>query len=579
VIEAGGVLDSPPAMRLATRFPLSPPATLPASVLALPATDEADYDSDDVYESPSPTLSEHSDDGSSESVVPFGDVEDATEPYDQGDQQRAGSHLLSPLSPEWETSGISEGPGKVDGTKHLADLPSPPSGSMFDELTPDNSPRSSDDDGPDDDFTTMAEHVSGPHFAAGTIPGAPLGGNHVGSLDSNDSFVGNEYMRSPPSPTLDVDIPSMSCPFPHLMDLLLDDPPETKTSFSDRSTDLHGLVSLFDRSMLSFTDIPHAHPNGLSSGLYSSHLDYPYDDRHDKPLGVEPSVVDLADSLFCASPPLDNRSSCDDCSASISSEGDFSASLFRSPPLTPSLTNSPLSPLDEDDIFPIASPAPSRRLIAELPPLDGADDLFSPSQTLLSLPGAETDDELIEFFPNDCVPESLSAPQPYPLTPAPGLLLMDDGDDFGSPRSPSPEDFDLDVDIDADKYPEFEQLCELRKKSLSLESAARERETQLWDRGLAHLRHEVRRMRKQEKERGNEIGALLRLNLGKESVGNLDDGRSSKKAIRDLPQLVAKMLFRRHETSRPLAQRRMMAGMAEVYTPSGLSRSVLTDLS
>jgi hypothetical protein len=42
-----------------------------------------------------------------------------------------------------------------------------------------------------DDYTTMAEHVSEPLFAAGTIPGAPLGGNHVSSSDSNNSFVEN----------------------------------------------------------------------------------------------------------------------------------------------------------------------------------------------------------------------------------------------------------------------------------------------------------------------------------------------------------------------------------------------------
>ena len=75
----------------------------------------------------------------------------------------------------------------------------------------------------------------------------------------------------------------------------------------------------------------------------------------------------------------------------------------------------------------------------------------------------------------------------------------------------------------------------------------------------------------------NEEIALLRLKLGKERVGNLDDGKSSKKVITNLPQLVAKMFFRRHETARPLANRRILAYSTETYVPSSLSRGVASD--
>ena len=56
---------------------------------------------------------------------------------------------------------------------------------MCNKLIPNNSQCYSDNNNNNNNnFTTMAEHVSGPIFSTGTISGAPLGSNHVGSFDS-----------------------------------------------------------------------------------------------------------------------------------------------------------------------------------------------------------------------------------------------------------------------------------------------------------------------------------------------------------------------------------------------------------
>jgi hypothetical protein len=163
-----------------------------------------------------------------------------------------------------------------------------------------------------------------------------------------------------------------------------------------------------------------------------------------------------------------------------------------------------------------------------------------------------------------------------------GLLFIDDPNDVPAPRSPSPDEFDIDLDIDETIHPEFEQLCELRKKALAAERAARQLETQHLEQGDICSRAEVRRHRKDEKERSKEIGALLRLKLGNEKAAVLEaegEGEKNKKPKKmgatSLPRLVAKMVFRRHDTNRPLRNRKLPGSTTEYhYVRSPLSMFV-----
>jgi len=103
--------------------------------------------------------------------------------------------------------------------------------------------------------------------------------------------------------------------------------------------------------------------------------------------------------------------------------------------------------------------------------------------------------------------------------------------------------------------------------------------------GAVHLRAEARRTRKREKERSREVGALLRLKLGDRvqvqpqttlsSTSSGDDvSAGPRRMISNLSQLVARMIFRRHETFRPLANRKTgVVAPRDGYVASPLSRS------
>ncbi|KAF8061833.1 hypothetical protein FPV67DRAFT_298498 [Lyophyllum atratum] len=193
----------------------------------------------------------------------------------------------------------------------------------------------------------------------------------------------------------------------------------------------------------------------------------------------------------------------------------------------------------------------------------------SPGPTLLSLPGGDTDDDLL---PPDPSPPSFP-PFPgddtttYTTCPSPGspsrssLLLLDD---VPPPRSPSPDDLDLDPHLLSD--PDMRRLCELRQKALAREKEARTLETTLLEKGMVRARWDVRRARKGEKERGREIGEMLRLKVAErgleggavEVVSGSGNGREGKEkgGVGSMKQLVAKMILRRNETCRPLGQRK-----------------------
>jgi hypothetical protein len=131
--------------------------------------------------------------------------------------------------------------------------------------------------------------------------------------------------------------------------------------------------------------------------------------------------------------------------------------------------------------------------------------------------------------------------------------------------------------------PDVRKLYELRKKAIAAERTARQLETQMLAQGAVHMRAEARKARKREKERSREIGALLRLKLGEkerdaERVNATKEAAENvivtpKRMITNLSQLVARMMFRRHETVRPLVNRKSAASPND-YVKSSLSRSV-----
>lgn len=202
--------------------------------------------------------------------------------------------------------------------------------------------------------------------------------------------------------------------------------------------------------------------------------------------------------------------------------------------------------------------------------------LPSPHQTLLSLPGADTDEDLLP----PPAPNFKTPSPPHPSSPS--LLFIDDPRDVPLPRSPSPEDFDIDLNIvlDDESDPELTKLYNLHKKSLAAERAARHAEVQLIDAGSISLRAEATREKKKNKQTSKEVGALLRLKLGDQIAypsSAFVDGYP-KRSIGSISQLVARMMFRRHETFRPLANRKS-AFTSHDYSRSSLSQSSVADFN
>jgi len=163
------------------------------------------------------------------------------------------------------------------------------------------------------------------------------------------------------------------------------------------------------------------------------------------------------------------------------------------------------------------------------------------------------------------------------------LIFIDDPRDVPLPRSPSPEDFDFDLNVvlDDESDPELTKLYNLHKKSLAAERAARHAEAQLIDAGSISLRAEATKEKKKNKQRSKEVGALLRIKLGDQvacapaTPTASVDGRP-KGMINCMSQLVARMMFRRHETFRPLANRKT-ATTNHNYVRSSLSRTTVAD--
>ena len=250
------------------------------------------------------------------------------------------------------------------------------------------------------------------------------------------------------------------------------------------------------------------------------------------------------------------------------------------PPSSPLISRLDLPDLEDDGLPEIVPSSPSRRSCSGLPDSDvemggsTSDPVFAlPGQQLLSLPGADTDDELI--------PRIAAPARSVPFTPSQPLLFIDDPRDVPLPRSPSPEDFDLCLSPEDITDPELAKLFDLRKRSIAAERAARRLEALTEDVDL-FTRAEARKIRKRERERSKEVGVLLRLKLGdgvptspQEQSPECDPQKNARRrgSIGSMAQLVAQMVFRRNETSRPLAKRKT-ANSAREYVRSALSDAV-----
>jgi hypothetical protein len=257
--------------------------------------------------------------------------------------------------------------------------------------------------------------------------------------------------------------------------------------------------------------------------------------------------------------------------------------VFREPwigyfqhPNSPSI---PYLPSLDDEDMKLSSPSsPSMRSFTLLPSDDDAMSILPPSPGLpvLSLPGADTDDDLLSEELGPSRPEFASNAFFVPATLSPSsrsLLLLDDPNDVPPPRSPSPENFYLDPTLLAEyPDPDLQKLHDLRRRAQTAERAARQREITIMEEdGFVPAASEARRAARREKEKGREVAALLRLKLNgsskdvRRSSSSADDEarsppspspspphsspprRSKKPKITSIPQLVAKMIFNRHE--------------------------------
>ncbi|PCH38491.1 hypothetical protein WOLCODRAFT_66711 [Wolfiporia cocos MD-104 SS10] len=252
------------------------------------------------------------------------------------------------------------------------------------------------------------------------------------------------------------------------------------------------------------------------------------------------------------------------------------------------------------------------------------DGTLSPSSPSVALPPSSDDfapPSTEEYILSGTVAPSLITP-PSIDDEGLGLCLQPHSADLPLARSPSPDDDGfqfLEVQLDPAscnlEVSEFLQLRLLRRRALSAERDARRAEAQYgqqvneaaeklnmpagsdttavaeesemnlgsgaddcmsdddaaraWRHKLhcaMDMRAEARRVRKREKQRSKEVGALLDLKMARGPA----PGRG---AMRSLAQLVANMVLRRRDTFRPLANRKP-GTPTPTHVPSSLSRCV-----
>jgi len=278
-------------------------------------------------------------------------------------------------------------------------------------------------------------------------------------------------------------------------------------------------------------------------------------------------------------------------------QGTFIDQLCLTPiPRSPHAFSSSLPDLSVDESIEPPS-APSSPHLA-LPPL--GDDFSQPPSS--------------EFIDGTVAP-ALLAPPPNDHEGL-GLFLQPISIDPPLARSPSPDDDDLqflDVQLDPTssnlELGEFLQLRAVRRRALTAEREARNAETELGERVSSaanallppshadagasdhfdtemtedsdaekrarkrelhiamDMRAEARRVRKREKQRSKEVGALLDLKMERGVA-------PGKGAMRSIAQLVANMVLRRRDNFRSLANRKTTCSEPRPYVRSSLCYSV-----
>ncbi|KAL1746478.1 hypothetical protein HDZ31DRAFT_34113 [Schizophyllum fasciatum] len=245
--------------------------------------------------------------------------------------------------------------------------------------------------------------------------------------------------------------------------------------------------------------------------------------------------------------------------------------------------------------------SPALRSTSSLPELDFDDEHDdndagpppSPARSLISLPGTDADelpytDEPLSLSLDNTLREDFTSSSPR----SEGLLLLDDAPEDQS-RSPSPDGpiyLPLPDEYgDADSLdPELRRLCDIQRRAQAAEWEGRQKEAVLLDQGLLQARADVKRQRKKDKERAREAATLIRLKLASGSASAVEvpsppPPSSKKAAASSVSQLVARMLLRRHDTTRPISQRRSQAAhvpspLAPRTTDEAVSRSGMESL-
>jgi hypothetical protein len=229
--------------------------------------------------------------------------------------------------------------------------------------------------------------------------------------------------------------------------------------------------------------------------------------------------------------------------------------------------------------------SPTLRMTTDLPgtSMEECPSSHSPGSAILSLPGADTDDDLI--------PLDLSPPKTFdkysgsifsdPGWNAPSSLLLEDLDLVPTPESPPVDNLDIDVAL-LSQDPDLYRLSVIRKKSQSKERNLRHIEVQALERGAVHARAHIRQERKRQKEKFREITALIKLKMGDAAFreplqsDDLDQDAKARK-LATMEQLVARMFFKRHENLRPLSIRNSISLEPTAAQRSPLGRCMLSN--
>ncbi|KAI1786395.1 hypothetical protein LXA43DRAFT_57452 [Ganoderma leucocontextum] len=323
----------------------------------------------------------------------------------------------------------------------------------------------------------------------------------------------------------------------------------------------------------------------------STDIDSDYSDT------IMPSEDDDSTELLLPSP---HRRPLNDLHDTTPPHGDIHLTPMPRSPRSPHF---PLADLDMDD--PGEAPCSPHSPHSLLPELDGEDE-----QQHLSM---------FVDPPMKTIAPSLLEPQPQHA--GLGLFLQSDPP-MG--RSPSPDDDDfgfLDIQLDPEsanvEVDEFLALRALRKNALAQERAARMAEAELNERittaasallppshadtdadamhvdaivldagekrarkrelhALMDMRTEARRTRKLQKQRSKEIGALLDFKMHTpmspmEGLPPLVIGGGGRGWTKTIAHLVAHMVLRRHDRSRPLENK---PPATPVRSPTALRRSL-----